>query len=461
MGGLSVDGLISGLDTSSIIEQLIEVESSVISNLESKKSTYQTKINLWQEFNTKLLSLKTSLTSLGSSSVLNSSVFSSKVATVSDSKILSASANSEALTGSYTLTVERLAYAHQIATISSYADYDTSTFGEGTITIQVGGGTLKEVVIGSSNNTLQGIMKAINSAKAGVRASIVNTQNGYKLLVTSNTAGTAGAVTISANLTGGDVELSSFSEIQAAQDARILLGTTNPIVYESSSNVVTNLISGVTLTLKSSGTVNIQVARDREGIRSAISGFVKAYNNLVSFVEKNTSYNADTKIAGNLLGDANLYRVMSNLASTVLGRISYSDSGYTNLASVGIAVDRYGYLSLDESKLERVLEENPEALQKLFAGGDSSTKGIVALLVEKLDFVTDPYRGTTKTVRDHYNKVIKDIDERIEILQERLEKEEKLLREQFATLEKALANHQTQAAWLTQQISTLSLNWRR
>ncbi|NSW77006.1 MAG: flagellar filament capping protein FliD [Candidatus Atribacteria bacterium] len=456
MAGLNVGGLASGLDTNSIIEQLIALERTVITSLERKKSTYQTKLSLWQEFNTKLLSLQTSVSSLSSSSV-----FANKVVTVSNTSVLSATANSKALTGSYAITVEQLAYAHQIASSNAYANYDTLTFGEGTITLQVGSGTPTEITIDSSNNTLQGIMNAINSAKAGVQASIVNTQDGYRLLLTSNTTGTAGAIAIAASLTGGDAELSSFSEIQAAQDARILLGTTNPIVYESSSNVVSDLLSGVTITLKGTGTVNVEITQDRAGIKSAVSSFVEAYNNVISFVEKNTFYNVDTKVAGNLLGDANLYRIVSNLASTVLGRVSYSNGGYDSLASIGISVDRYGYLSLNTAKLEEVLNNNPEALQRLFAGGSSSSeKGLASLLAEKLKFVTDPYRGTIKTVQDHYNKLIGDIGKRVELLEERLAKEEERLREQFAALEKALATYQTQSTWLTRQIGILSSNWK-
>lgn len=452
MASLRVDGLISGIDTSSIIEKLLEIESTVITHLEKKKETYNTKLGLWQEFNTKLLALKNSVSTLASSST-----FTAKTVVVDNSEVLSATANSQALVGSYTLTVERLASAHQIATSSSYADYDTSTFGQGTITIQVGSGTPVDVTIDSSNNTLQGIASAINSAQAGVRASIVRAQDGYKLLLASETTGSTGVITVSSNLTGGEVTLSNFVELQPAQDARILLGTTNPLVYESPSNVVSDLLVGVTLTLKDTGSVNIEVAQDKASIKDALSKFVEAYNNLVSFVAKNTSYNVDTENAGYLLGDANLYRTMATLTSATLGRISYQNSGYDSLASIGISVDQYGYLSLNETKLNQILETDPEAVQRLLVEGDSSSqKGIASLLMEKLGFVTDPYQGTVKTVQDHYNKVIADIDKHVAILEERLKKEEERLQKQFANLEIIMATYNTQSSWLAQQISFLS-----
>lgn len=452
MASLQVDGLISGLDTSSIIEKLLEVESTVITQLKGKKETYNTKLSLWRGFNTKLLALKNSVSTLASSST-----FFAKTVTVSNPEVLSATANSQALVGTYALTVERLASAHQIATSASYTDYDTSTFGEGTITIQVGNGTPVEVTIDSSNNTLQGIASAINSAQTDVRASIVRVQDGYKLLLASKATGSTSFITISSSLAGGEVTLSDFVEIQPAQDARLLFGTTNPLVYESPSNVVNDLLVGVTLVLKGSGSVNIEVTQDKAGIKDALSNFVEKYNDLVSFVAKNTSYNVDTKVAGSLLGDANLYRIVTTLASTTLGRVSYQNSGYDSLASIGISVDQYGYLSLNETKLNQILEVNPEVIQRLLVEGDSpSKKGIASLLVKKLDFVTDPYQGTVKTVQDHYNKVIADIDERIALLEERLGEEEERLRRQFANLEIIMATYQKQSSWLTQQINILS-----
>ncbi len=454
---LSISGLVSGLDTNSIVSQLIALERTKITQLEEKKSTYETKLNLWQSLNTRLLALKESISRLSSPTA-----FRAKATAVSNESVLSAVATSSALTGSYRLEVQQLAYAHQIASSTSYENYDTLRFGEGTITLQVGGGAVTEITIDSTSNTLEGIKNAIMLAQAGVKAAMVRDQTGYRLLLTSNTTGSQGAITFTANLTGGDAELSGMTELQSAQNARILLGVTNPIVYESSSNVVSGFIPGVTLTLKSTGTVNLTVAEDRESIKSALRDFIEKYNDLVDFVDENASYNVTTERGGALLGDANLYRVVSGVANQVLGRISYTNSGYDSLAMVGISVDRYGKLSLqNETKLNDALETNFEAVQGLFVGGGSaSEKGLAVLLKEHLAFATDSYQGTVKRVRDFYSNVIKDIDERIELMEERLEREEERLYTQFAALEKVLATYQTQSEWLTQQIANLSKNWR-
>lgn len=364
-GVLSIDGLISGLDTTDIINQLLEVERIPITQLEVRKSEYEQKISLWQEANTKLLALQTAASSLASEST-----FQEKTVSVSDESILTATATSSAVTGTYLLRVEQLAYAHQIATSSSYADYDTTTFGEGIITIQVGTGTPVEITIDSSNNTLEGIKNAINSAGAGVTASIVNTTDGYKLLLSSNQTGLEGAITVTSDLSGGEATLSDFYDIQPAQNARITLGTSEggatPLVYESSSNLVEDLIPGVSLNLKAASTESIvlTVEDDLESIKENIRNLVAKFNEFQDFVSENTSFNADTGVAGALLGDTSLQRIQYQILNNLFRRVT--DSYFENVAEIGISVDRYGRLSLDESKLEEALQSNLEEVKKLF-----------------------------------------------------------------------------------------------
>ncbi len=449
-GILNIDGLVSGLNTTDIINQLLEVERIPITRLEARKSEYEQKIALWQEANTKLLALQTAASSLASEST-----FQEKAVSVSNESILTATATSSAVTGTYLLRVEQLAYAHQIATSSSYADYDTTTFGEGIITIQVGTGTPVEINIDSSNNTLEGIKNAINSSGAGATASIVNTTDGYKLLLSSNQTGLEGALTVTSDLSGGEATLSDFYDIQPAQNARINLGTSEggatPLVYESSSNLVEDLIPGVSLNLKAASTesVVLTVEDDLESIKGSIRNLVARFNEFQDFVSRNTSFDADTGVAGALLGDTSLQRIQYQILNSLFQRVT--NSYFENVAEIGISVDRYGRLSLDESKLEEALQNNLEEVEKLFVD-----QGVGVSLKESLDFIVDPYQGIVKNNQDLYQGLIEDINERIEILEERLSRKEEFWREQFVALEEALAAFQTQGVWLTQQLASLS-----
>jgi flagellar hook-associated protein 2 len=442
-GTLSIDGLISGLKTSEIIEKLAEAERAPIARLEEKKQTYDTRLSLWQTANTKLLALQNSTLSLS----LSSTFLAKKATTTGDA--FSVALRSGAQEGIYVLTVEQVATAHQMATSLAYADTDTTHFGEGVITITVGG-KVTEITIDATNNTLSGIRDAINRAKAGVQATIVKTQEGFRLFLASEKTGLENAITVSVALSGGEAEISSWTEVQAAQNARVLLGGTNPIVYEGPSNIVTDFIPGMTLSLQKTGNATVTVSRDLEAVKKAILDFTGALKDFLQFVKDNTSYDPETKSAGALLGETTLARVAAELVRRLTGRVA---SGvYQSVMDLGMTLDRYGNLLVDEGKLAQALESNPEAVRELFAGEG----GVAASLKEYLSFVTDPYGGIMRSTEKLYEGIIRDLDEQIALMEERLEAQKERWLKQFAALESFLGTMQTQSNWLTQQIANLN-----
>ncbi len=444
MGGtLSIDGLISGLKTSEIIEKLAKVERAPIRRLEEKKETYNERLALLKEAGAKLLALKTNALALSLSST-----FLAREATVTGDA-LSVSLGSGAREGTYVLTVESLAKAHQIATTAAYADTDTTRFGEGTITITVGG-KVTAIAIDASNNTLSGIRDAINQAKAGVQASIVKTQEGYRLLLVSEKTGLENAIALEVALSGGEEGLTSWTEVQAAQNARVLLGKTGTLAYEGASNVVADFLPGMTLNLKGTGSVTVTVSRDFDTIKESILSFTRALQDFLQFVKENTSYNAGTKVAGALLGETSLLRITTELTRRLTAWVT--SSSFQSVMDIGISVDRYGNLIVDERKLKEALETNLEAVQELFSGAD----GVAKSLNEYLKFVTDPYEGILSSTQKLYEKVVKDLDERIALMEERLEAQKERWLRQFTLLESYLGTMQTQSNWLTQQIANLS-----
>lgn len=441
-GILSIDGLISGLKTSEIIEKLTEVERTPIKILETKKEKYAERLTLLQTASAKLLNLRTSALALSLSST-----FLAKKATVTGDA-LSVSLGSGAQEGTYTFTVESLAKAHQIATSFAYPDTQIR-FGEGTITLTVGE-RAAEISIDASNNTLSGIRDAINRANVGIRASLVKTQDGYRLLLTSEKTGIENAIRVSVALSGGEAELSGWTEVQAAQNARVLFGETNPVVYEGPSNIVADFIPGVTLNLKGIGSATVAISRNLDAVKESILSFTDALKDFLQFVKDNTFYSVETKVAGALLGETSLFRVTAELTRRFTTRVI--SSGFQSVMDLGITIDRYGNLIVDEEKLTRALETNLEAVQELFSGSE----GVARSLNEYLKFVTDPYEGILSSTQRLYNRVIKDLDERITIMEERLEAQKERWLKQFTALESYLGTMQTQSSWLTQQITSLS-----
>ena len=131
---MSISGLISNLDTNSIVAALIELERIPIQRLEIRKTLEQAKITAWQSVNTKLLALK-----IQSYALSKESTYRIRNASSSNSNVLTASAQNGATTGSFSFTVQQLAQTHQIAS-RGFGNSDQTSIGTGTITIEKGNG---------------------------------------------------------------------------------------------------------------------------------------------------------------------------------------------------------------------------------------------------------------------------------------------------------------------------------
>jgi flagellar hook-associated protein 2 len=196
-------------------------------------------------------------------------VLDSKAVTSSSTSTVTASATTDAAPGVYSLTVNRLAQVHQVA---------SQGFSDPNSTITVNG----------TNNTLQGLANAINASGGDVSATIVNTgaaTNPYELLLASKKSGAANAITITNNLAadnGGAVKPLLTTTGQAAADASVTLGSgAGALTVSSPTNVVNGLISGVTLNLvaaNSTTPVTLTVANDTTAATKAVQAFVDAYN---------------------------------------------------------------------------------------------------------------------------------------------------------------------------------------
>jgi len=200
MSGLtSVDGLISGLNTSEIIDSLMAIERRSVTLLEAKRERYNTELLSYQTIEAKLLAIRGSAEALA-----RTATFDARTTTSSDATIITATAAARSAAGTYDLTVASLARSHQIAS-QGFADIDTTSVGTGTFTIEVNGITT-ELAIDASNCTLDGVRNAVNRAGIGVQATIINdggATHPYRLLLTSTDTGKANAISVSSSLSGG------------------------------------------------------------------------------------------------------------------------------------------------------------------------------------------------------------------------------------------------------------------
>jgi flagellar hook-associated protein 2 len=251
--------------------------------------------------------------------------------------------------------------------------------------------TSGNIVIDSSNNTLQGIMDAINKGNFGVTASIVSdgsTGTGAtpnRLILTSTASGQNSTMKITLAGAGGEpadpalegllgydpAGVQSLSQKAAAADTK---ATVNGINVTSSSAGISGAITGVTISALKVGSATLTVSKDTAALTTAVNGFVKAYNELNTQFTALGGYDAETKTGGPLLGDSTL----RNLQADIRRQMSSSITGLqgttlTNLGQIGISFQKDGSLTLDTSKLGKAIENNYNDIAGLFAAVGRST----------------------------------------------------------------------------------------
>ncbi len=338
-------------------------------------------------FTSSLDSLQTTLAALETPSAL-----AGFDATVADKTVATASADSDAVAGTYSLAVQNLATAASLT--SAPVAGSTATIGTGTLTIAVGDSSTS-VNIDSTDNTLAGIAAAINSASnnPGVSATIITGTDGARLVLSGTTTGTANTITVTQS--GGDGGLASLTynpttntggltQTQAPTDANF---TINGFAVTSASNVASGAISGVTINLlQASAAVSpattpptytpttLTVSPDTTAAQTNITAFVTALNNTLTSIQSLTAYDPTTQTAGPLQGNATLESFQNQL-SKILDTVTAANAGgVSSLSDLGITADaNTGTYDTSTTTLGNVLSSSLSAVGNLLGG----TNGIV------------------------------------------------------------------------------------
>lgn len=463
----------TALDVPTLVSQLMTVERRPIDTLNTQITSYQTKISSFGTLSGLVASFQTASSTLGTS-------MQKLAATPSDPGVLSATAGSTAVPGTYTVNVSQLAQSQNL--IAAGQTSSTAAIGSGTATTvtfdfgTISGGTLtngvysgsaftsngsgtKSITIDSTNNTLEGIRDAINSAAMGVTATIVNDGSGtpYRLVVTSTSSGVSNSLKITTS--GGDATIDSLlaydpagtqnlTQTQVAQNASL---TVNGIAVTSGSNTVSGAIQGVTLTLKNTTATpsSLTVARDTTAINAAASGFVDAYNALASQIKSRSAYGTGTTSGGSLAGDGTLRAMQDQLRG--IFNTPASGGTLTSLAQVGIAFQKDGSLLLDSSQLDNALSANFSDVSNLF----SSSTGFATRL-EAWGKSTLAPGGLIDTRTQSLNSYIKNRNDEIDRMENRMTALQKKYTTEYTNLNLLLSSMNSTSTYLTQQLATPS-----
>ncbi len=456
---ISVGGLISGLDTNSIIDQLLALQQKPIDRLQQKEAGYQVELSAYGSMQVVLDNLKSALEGLDSVSDLTS--FS---AISGNTDLFSVSVDENATAGSYDVTVQNLAKVHKL---TSEALTETEAVGGGTIHLRLGDATAVNISV-SVTDTIADVAQAINDADAGVNAAVVFDGTSYFLTLTGEETGAANLIDVTVTDDDGDsTDMNGLSRLvyeasgdtknlnntQTAEDSMTTMDGVSSISRDT--NIIDDVIQGVTITLESAPTTDNQavltVSRDTSAIVSKINSFVSAYNGVLDFFETCQSYDSDTETAGVLLGDATTNSIRNSLQNLITNTIPGVES-FSRLADLGITLDTEGRLEVDSSTLNSALDDHFDNVLQFFTQSAEGSEGFAVRMVNALDTTLNSVTGTLAARTDGIQNSIDNIEDQVERIELRNSAWETRIRAQFEALEVLLAEYQTTGDYLSQQI---------
>jgi flagellar hook-associated protein 2 len=164
----------------------------------------------------------------------------------------------------------------------------------------------------------------------------------------------------------------------AAQDAML---TIDGLPVKKSSNSISDVISGVTLTLTktNAGTpATVTVARDTASVVSAVNKFVSAYNAISKTFKDASAYDPTTQTAAILNGDSSIRGAQAKLRAVLSAPVAGGYGQFSRLSEVGVSFQKDGTLAVDSAKLSKALESNFNDVAGLFAAAGKATDSLAS-----------------------------------------------------------------------------------
>lgn len=402
---LTAPGLGSGLDINGLVGQLMAVERQPLTALDRKETQIQAKISAYGTVKGAISSFQNAVAALATPAK-----FTAVKASVADASVLTAASTNGAVAGTYSIEVTKLAQAQKLASAGQASS--SATIGTGTLTFDFGkitggsfdaatgkytgagftssGSGVKTVTIDAAHGSLDGIRDAINAANIGISATIVNDGGAspYRLALSVAATGAASSVKLSVS---GDAALQSLLahdpagtqnlvETVSAQNAQFKV---DGLAISKPSNTATDVIQGVTLNLlktNAGGATTLTVARDSVGVKSAVEGLVKAYNDLGKTLGELTKFDATSKRGSVLTGDASVRSVQSQVRAIFNSALTTAGGGLSRLTEIGVSFAIDGKLQLDAAKLQKAIDDPTKDIATLFAAMGKATDPGVAVV---------------------------------------------------------------------------------
>lgn len=468
-----IPGIGSGLDIKNIVKAMVDAEvAPKASQLGRLEKTTEAKFSALGQLQSALGNFQTAMKDLN-----KMALFDNRTATSSNTALLSATAEKTALSGKYSVAVERLASSSKVTTAALDKDFKATE--AGSLTVKLGGDDESPVSVNIAEGaSLIEIRDALNEQlkDKGITANIINnpstgqsqlvlsgkeTGSGKDIIVTGaggnlDALNVVGSVMAQAAVAATDDSPFVPATAGALELAANAVFTIDGLKLESASNTVENVIPDVSFTLKGKTEENkpltVTVGQDTKGVKDQLKKFVDSYN---EFMEVSNKLTAVTKVGddkapvvGGLVGDStvrNLVNGMRNELSNVSG-----NGDIRVLADLGITTQKDGTLKIDDKKLDAVLETNFDSVGQFFAGDNG--------LMSRMDNRIGGYTGKDGIIgsrQQSLDATRSDITKQKEKLTARAGQIEARLLKQFNAMDALVGQLNTTSQQLLQSLGSL------
>ncbi|QKW56858.1 flagellar filament capping protein FliD [Stenotrophomonas sp. NA06056] len=471
MADFGYGGIGSGLDISSIVNQLVAADRKPADNaLNLQQSKTKMQLSSIGTVTSAFDKLKTALTALKATTAFDTRTVTAtgKAGPNNANDVLTASValydvgttKAAASNGTHLVEVKNLASAHKLIADTSVPK--TDTFGAGTLTLTVGVGDKAKTmnIEVEAGDTLTTVRNKIDAAgrKEGVQATLISSGDNQYLSIAQEKTGAASAIKLEYG--GSDPKLGalvgSLKENTPAKDALL---TIDGVEVTSASNTVADAVPGLTLNLKEQGKSTVVISTDTTAATKVMQEFVTAYNAALAAINTETKYDLKTKEASSLTGDAQMRGAASQLRSVMSAVLKNLSADGLDPKTLGLQTRGFpnadGSLVLDTTKFAAALGSQPEKIRQAITG-DKGGAGELFTMVDGYVSTTVGKEGAFVARTKSLNNTLTDIDKRRKALDVRMTGVEARYKKQFLALDSLMGKLSQSSSALSQQLAQLN-----
>lgn len=455
----------NGLDVKNIISQLVSLEKRPLDTLKLQAAVVNTKISAFGQIKSLVSALADAAGNLTSVTGWNG-----VSTTSSDSKFVSATAIGGTQPTNFSVQVQSLAKGQSTASAPMLPA--GSAVGAGTLRLTqgvwaggvftAGASTPLDITV-TANDSISDIASKINGTNASVTATVLTDAAGERLLLRSKATGEVSGFNLTADEGGvlaDNTDTTGLSRLttlngsvtQSAADAK---ATVNGIAVSSASNTFDTTISGVTFKAEQVTTapIEITVSKDNAAVQAKVDSFIKAYNAINQLLQDATKYDPGAKSAGLLQGDSTAIGLQNSLRNA-LQSVTTGGGAFQRLADIGIVQERGGDLSVNSTKLNKALNENPDDVKNLFRNTGGGAADGIAVKIKALTTTLLSNDGFFKSKDDTLQLSLKRIGKDQQRVNEKVDAFEKRITRQYNALDTQLSTLNGLNAYISQQVTT-------